>query len=63
MALYIEGLFLGVSKRSDMKTREGRIFEDRPVYQILLTESAGHIGYRSSIVNITMHHKQDHQLL
>lgn len=54
MALYIEGFFLGVSKRSDMKTKEGKVFEDRPVYQLLLTESVGHIGYRSSIVNITI---------
>lgn len=54
MALYIEGLFLGVSKRADMKTKEGKAFSDRPMYQLLITESAGHIGYRSSIVNITI---------
>lgn len=54
MALYIEGLFLGVSKRSDMKGKDGKIYADRPMYQLLATEPVGHIGYRSTITNVTI---------
>lgn len=54
MALYIEGLFLGVSKKADMKGKDGKTYTDRPMYQLLVTEPAGHIGYRSVITNITI---------
>lgn len=54
MALYIEGLFLGVSKRADMKGKDGKTYTDRPMYQLLMTEPAGHIGYRSTITNVTI---------